>query len=368
MSVTLMSSAPAAATASTDYLETRRHTLRKMRMMLLDGNLTANLRTAEGGISARVHHGGYWGFAAVPDAGSAGSTSAADITAQVVRQARNNAQAMGRFGARSTLALGGGSHVGEHRFVGRAELSAAECVERLQSLNSFCKQRYPGLRSTRFMLTDEHHTKWLQTSRGGDSLSSIQRAMCYVTFMTNAEDGSPIELNQPISWKGSAADYDLSPEHLASELDALYQHVQAKRSAVPAKGGSQTVVLAPALAGMLAHEAMGHPCEGDIVLGGAITGGLLGKRVASPLVSMVDVAHTWRGQEVMMPVYVDDEGTPSTDAMLIDKGQLSGFMHSRAHAQHRDLARHLQAGRHGGGCGQRLFAHENRQWPGRQHH
>jgi TldD protein len=333
MSATLMSTAPAAATAATDYLETRRHTLRKMRMLMLDGNLTANLRTTEGGISARVHYGGYWGFAAVPDVGSSSTTSGADTTAQVVRQARSNAQAMGRFGARSTLSLAGGSHVGEHRFVGQAELSAADCVERLQSLNSYCKQRYPSLRSTRFMLTDEHHTKWLQTSRGGDSLSSIQRAMCYVTFMANAEDGSPIELNQPISWKGSAADYDLSPNHLAAELDALYQHLQAKRSAVPAKGGNQTVVLAPALAGMLAHEAMGHPCEGDIVLGGAITGGLLGQSVASPLVSMVDVAHTWRGQEVMMPVYVDDEGTPAQDALLIDKGRLSGFMHSRETAE-----------------------------------
>ena len=53
-------------------------------------------------------------------------------------------------------------------------------------------------------------------------------------------------------------------------------HLQAKCHAVPARGGQHTVVLVPALAGMLAHEAMGHPCEADIALGGAITANPLG--------------------------------------------------------------------------------------------
>jgi TldD protein len=136
-----------------------------------------------------------------------------------------------------------------------------------------------------------------------------------------------------LSWKGSVADFDLSPEVLAPQLDELHEHLQAKRHAVSARGGMHTVVLAPALAGMLAHEAMGHPCEGDIVLGGAVTAGLMGQRVASDLITMVDIAHTWRGQEAIMPVYVDDEGSPAQDAVLIEHGLLKGFMHSRETAE-----------------------------------
>ncbi len=317
----------AAATATTAYLETRRHTLRKMRMQMVDGNLTTNLRSSEAGVSARVHHGGYWGFAAMPGNGSA------EQMAQVQQHARANAHAMGQFGARSTLALTGEAYRGEHAFSGKPELTAAECVERLQALHSFCKQRYTGLRSTRLLLSEEHHNKWLTTSQGGQSLASIQRAMCYVTLLTHAADGSPIELTQSFSWKGSVADGDLSPQVLAPQLDLLHEHLQAKRHAVPPRGGVQTVVLAPALAGMLAHEAMGHPCEGDIVLGGAVTAGLVGEMVASPLVSMVDVAHTWQGDEVLMPVYVDDEGTAANDVTLIDQGRLRGFMQSRETAE-----------------------------------
>jgi TldD protein len=98
---------------------------------------------------------------------------------------------------------------------------------------------------------------------------------------------------------------------------------------VPARGGLHTVVMAPPLAGMLAHEAMGHPCEADLVLGGAVTRDLVGQRVASELVTMVDVAHTFQGAETLIPVYADDEGMPARDAMLIERGMLAGFMHSR---------------------------------------
>lgn len=322
-----MSNTATVVASATDYLETRSHELRKMRMLMIDGSLTSNMRSTEGGVSARSHQGGYWGFSALPGIGNA------EQLAQVVQQARKNAQTMGRFGARKALALAGDGYVGEHVFKGKPALTPAQCNERLQALHAYCKQRYPGLRSTRFLLADEHHSKHLSTSRGGNSLASIQRALCYVTFIAEGIDGSPVELNHPFSWKGSVADFDLAPEALGAELDALHSHLQAKCHAVPARGGLHKMVLAPALAGMLAHEAMGHPCEGDIVLGGAVTAGLLGQPVASELVTMVDIAHTWQGREALMPVYVDDEGTPAQDAMLIENGILKGFMHSRETAE-----------------------------------
>ena len=74
---------------------------------------------------------------------------------------------------------------------------------------------------------------------------------------------------------------------------------------------------------------MGHPCEADAVIGGAVISRLMGQPVASELVTMVDIAHTWNGAEAMIPVYVDDEGTPARDAVLIERGRLAGFMHSR---------------------------------------
>jgi TldD protein len=315
---------------SSSELETRHHELRKMRMVMIDGNLTSNLRTVQTGLSARAYMGGYWGFASAPLAGSGATADQATAERQrVQRQAVANARAMARFGSRPALSLAHSPYQGRHAFEGRPPLTAAECNERLAELQAWCRQRYPALRSARFMLGEEHHAKQLHTEAGGESLASIQRAVCVLSLGAEDASGAPIEMDEMLSCKGSLSDLDWSVATLAPVLDRMHEHLQAKRNAVAARGGQSTVVLAAELAGMLAHEAMGHPCEADAVLGGAVTAGLVDQAVASELVSMVDIAHTWNGAEALCPVYVDDEGTPARDVVMIDRGRLRSFMHSR---------------------------------------
>jgi TldD protein len=304
------------------YFEIRRHELRKRHIWMVDGNLTQNSQTVESAASARCYRDGYWGFASAP-----GSDTAS--VERLERKAGQNAQALVRLGARSTLALPEGSHRGEHVFHGKPAIGQKESVQALVELSAWCKQRFPRLKSVRFMLSDEHHSKWLSNSNGAQTLNSIQRGQCWIVFVTEDEDGRPVELMDWVSCKGSVADLDLAPQALVPKLDALHEHLQAKRHGVPARGGQHTIVLAPELAGVLAHEAMGHPCEADLVLGGAVTRDLAGQRVASELITMVDFANEFDGQEVMIPVYADDEGTPARDAVLIRNGVLTEFMHSR---------------------------------------
>lgn len=80
------------------------------------------------------------------------------------------------------------------------------------------------------------------------------------------------------------------------------------------------------MTGMLAHEALGHACEADIVLAGAsVLEGMQGKRVATEAVTLVDdptIANTFGY------FAYDWEGVKSTRHTLIDKGVLSGLMHS----------------------------------------
>ena len=172
----------------------------------------------------------------------------------------------------------------------------------------------------------------------GQMTRPIQRAAIYVVMIGEDDQGAPIELAEIVSGIGSLADIDWSLAALEPALDRLHGHLQAKRHAVPARGGEQIVVLSPDLSGMLAHEAMGHPCEADAVLSGAVTADLRDRPVASELITMVDLAHHWDGQELMCPVYVDDEGTPATDVTMIERGVLRQFMHSRETAARLGLA------------------------------
>jgi len=322
---------PASPSAPADYSEIRQHELRKSRLVMVDGNVTLNSRTDEGGTSARLYRGGYWGFAAVPGAEEASA-------ARVLDQAVRNAQAMARFGPRASRVLPGGSYRGEHAFRGRTPLTQSECLERLADLHAWCAARYPDLVSTQFMLQDEQHTKHVVTSVGSRVLNSIQRATCHLTLTAFDAQGAPVELLARVSGKGSLVDLDLSPEGLGPLLERTHEHLQAKRRAVPARAGLHTVVMGPELAGILAHEAMGHPCEADLVLAGAVTRDLLGRQVASELVTMVDLAHTFRGEETMCPVYADDEGTQAQDATLIEAGRLTGYMSSRETAARLGIA------------------------------
>jgi TldD protein len=306
-----------------DYFETRRHELRKRSLLMIDGKLTGNIQAVEGGASVRVQRDGYWGFAAATGAGDAA------VLDTLKDQALRNAQAMASFGRKQAHPLPGGAYQGRHVFRGKPRIAQAELVQRMEALHAWCRERYPRVTSVRLRAEEERHDKQVGNSLGADALTGIERGAFYVTFSMQGDDGAPVELGEPFSTKGGLADLELSPQGLQARLDALYAHLQAKSQAVPARGGIHTVVMAPDLAGILAHEAMGHPCEADLVLGGAVTGQLVGQRVASDLVGMVDVAHTFRGQETMVPVYCDDEGTPAQDAVLIERGMLKGFMSSR---------------------------------------
>jgi TldD protein len=315
--------------STTAYSEQRHHVLQKAQMAMVNGALTLNQRSSEAGSSARVLERGYWGFAAAPG----------DSLDHVLVQAQRNAQAMAGFGAAETHPnLPDGIHVGSHAIQGKPALTSAHCIERLQALHAQCHALMPGLQSLRLMLQEEVHQKHVRNSLGADAQVEIRRGVLMVVPVVLADDGKPVELWHRASARGSAADLDWDEQRLAAALTRLYEHLQAKRVAVPARGGAHVVVMGPALAGILAHEAMGHPCEGDIVLGGSATGALLGQQVASPLITMVDHAHQAFGQEAMMPVYADDEGSPASDAVLIDKGILQGFMHSRETAARLGMA------------------------------
>jgi TldD protein len=101
--------------------------------------------------------------------------------------------------------------------------------------------------------------------------------------------------------------------------------------AVDAPAGAMTVVLGPGWPGVLLHEAIGHGLEGDFNRKKTSAfSELLGKPVASPLCTVVDdgtIANR-RGS-----LNVDDEGTPTSRTVLIEKGILRGYLQDRLNAR-----------------------------------
>jgi TldD protein len=92
-----------------------------------------------------------------------------------------------------------------------------------------------------------------------------------------------------------------------------------------------TVVLGAGWPGVLLHEAIGHGLEGDFNRKKTSAfAGLLGQRVASPGVTVVDdgTIADRRGS-----LTVDDEGTTASNTTLIEDGILVGYMQDRMNAR-----------------------------------
>ncbi|MEQ1865697.1 MAG: metalloprotease TldD [Micropepsaceae bacterium] len=129
----------------------------------------------------------------------------------------------------------------------------------------------------------------------------------------------------------TAFDVYLKPETWKGAVDEALRQALVNLRSVPAPAGVMQVVLGPGWPGILLHEAIGHGLEGDFNRKKTSAfSGLLGQRVASPGVTVVDdgTIESRRGS-----LSVDDEGTPTGRTVLIEDGILKGYLQDRQNAR-----------------------------------
>ncbi|MFQ5720086.1 MAG: TldD/PmbA family protein [Acidobacteriota bacterium] len=123
--------------------------------------------------------------------------------------------------------------------------------------------------------------------------------------------------------------FDMNPpEDVGREAARLAVH---QLVAKPAPGGTFTVVLSSKAGGTMVHEACGHGLEADFIRKSlSVYTGKLGQPVASRLVTVVDdgTLANLHGSSA-----IDDEGVPTSRTVLIERGILRGFLHSRKTAR-----------------------------------
>ncbi|MFM9862053.1 MAG: metalloprotease TldD [Micropepsaceae bacterium] len=126
-------------------------------------------------------------------------------------------------------------------------------------------------------------------------------------------------------------DFYMQPETWKGAVDEALRQALVNLQSVPAPAGVMPVVLGAGWPGILLHEAIGHGLEGDFNRKKTSAfAGLLGERVASPGVTVVDdgTIDARRGS-----LSVDDEGTPTSRTVLIEDGILKGYLQDRQNAR-----------------------------------
>jgi len=292
--------------------------------------MVANTQSTVGGVSARVYRGGTYGFAS-------GAEYSDESVKNVIAAATGNAAFMDTHvnkGMPPLPQLPPGKS--ELRTLPGDTLPQSVLIDFANGLDSLVKEKYKKLTNRTVIADVLGIEKLLVVSDGADMHWFQPRSSVYVIMNAETDDGIPVELFHVISNFGRFNEVYPDPVALLPELDEIYEALMHKREGVFSKAGLCKCVMHPELAGILAHEAVGHTVEADIVMGGSVAASNLNKQVASEIVSMVDFAHTAFGEPCPLPVYADDEGVEAEDAVLIENGILKGFMHSRETARHFD--------------------------------
>lgn len=310
----------------TPYTELRVQANSTMSMAFLNGNMISNSQNRNHGVSARVYKNGSWGFA---------SNSVVDDAAirAALSEAENNARFLdSRLDMRKAIFNPTVGKMEKDFRSTKRSLSQGEIKEFIKLLDNYIASKYPNVMQRYVGIQFLSMEKNLVTSDGVEFYSFIPRTAIPVQ-LTVVKDGVPVNLHEVFGGLGEAQDFLDNPENFYPKIDKLYQELVNKSEGVMPKAGLCEVILASDIAGILAHEAIGHTTEADLVLGGSIAAEYMNKEVASPLVTLVDFAHTYNGKTLTMPIYMDDEGVVAEDVVIIENGILRNYMHNKESAR-----------------------------------
>jgi TldD protein len=207
-------------------------------------------------------------------------------------------------------------------------MAAEDKVGLLRQLDTEARRQDPRVREVVISLTGVHEVVMVAVSDG--TLAADVRPLVRCNVTVTVEQGGRRE--QASSGGGGRSDYSLFIEDgraLGYAREAVRQAL-VNLEAVAAPAGTLPVVLGPGWPGILLHEAIGHGLEGDFNRKGTSAfAGRVGEKVASPLCTVVDDG-TLSGRRGSLNI--DDEGIPSQNTVLIEKGILKGYMQDRMNA------------------------------------
>ncbi|MGD9963454.1 MAG: TldD/PmbA family protein, partial [Thermoplasmata archaeon] len=310
------------ATSGLDYVEVRADDVVQTSIELRESAIESVVRKLERGHSARVLVSGRWGFATSDGMRDPGST---------IAEASKAARALSG-GVSSDIGLSDVKPVRKDvRPRVRDPLDEVDLADKVSYLSSVCQgvvKADPRMTTTKASYMDITGERVLVTSDGAAIRTSVSHA--YLMTTSSAKTSGRL-----VSARDETGTVISGWEHFTdkSPKEAIVQRLAHKAKlqmdGVPCKRGTHPCVLSPRVAGMLAHEALGHLSEADYFSSGAFDG-LQGKRVAPESVTMVDSPWIDDG---FGNIEVDDEGVLPKSVTLIDKGVLGEQMANREWAK-----------------------------------
>lgn len=208
-------------------------------------------------------------------------------------------------------------------------LSENDKVELLQRVETYIRKKDARIIQVNASLAGEYETILVMDSDGhfaGDVRPLVRfNISLVIEHLGRRESG--------YAGGGGRFDYHhfLTGDLAFEFADEALRQALVNLDAIDAPAGTMPVVLGPGWPGVLLHEAVGHGLEGDFNRKGiSVYSGRMGQRVASELCTIVDngTLPNRRGS-----LNIDDEGTPTQNNVLIEKGILRNYMMDKRNAR-----------------------------------
>jgi TldD protein len=256
-----------------------------------------------------------------------------EVTVDRMRLAAEAARAIADDRGDSPAAVQIGQPVRRHRLYelesAPLEVPVEERARLLKAIDETARAMDPRVRNVMASFAVEQKIVMVVNSDG--QIAADLQPLCRLSVTVIAEDGKNRQVGSfggggRVEWR-----YFLEGERWKEYANRAVHQAITNLDAADAPAGEMVVVLGPGWPGILLHEAIGHGLEGDFNRKGVSAfSGRIGQSVASPLCTVVDdgTIPNRRGS-----LNVDDEGTPTSRTVLIEKGILRGYLQDRLNAR-----------------------------------
>ncbi len=313
---------------SSPYWAEARYHRRKNQSLQVQKGLVKNAKSSlTSGVGIRALVEGAWGFSSTSDL----SAEALERTLKRAVECAKSLSQMKKAAIKDLpkTALARGSFTLE----GYDQLEAMTLDQKLNAVlraESQTRSLSPSIHSAVCGYSELFEDKIVVTTDGANAISRLARS----EFRLTAVAGKDGEMSTGSHHVGKTGAWEcLFKDHSVGEMSELAARLAVDLLNAPrTPGGNATLILSPAMVGILCHEAIGHTVEADFVLSGSVAAGKLGQRVASPLVTLCDGGRIdgvpFGGGDLL----VDDEGVLAGTTVIIRDGILESYLHNRESA------------------------------------
>lgn len=319
--------------SSPAWVEARYHRRKSQLLQVQKGLVKQAKASITSGVGIRVLVDGAWGFSSTSDVSSKSLEKA-------LKQAIDCAKSISALKKAKVNKLPAAKlAVGEFKLAGYDELekmTLAEKLDHVMKAELATRSKARTISTANCVYSELFEDKWVVTSDGARALSQLARNEFRLSAVAS-ENGEMAEGRHTVGRTGpwQCLFNEQNVDSMSEEAAKLATDL-LKAPRIP--GGLSTLILSPAMVGLLSHEAIGHTVEADFVLSGSVAAGKLGQRVASDLVTLCDSGMVKDSPEAGGALLVDDEGIATQNTTIIRQGKLHSYLHNRESAAHYGVA------------------------------